>query len=93
VLSRGVEEHAGFSTQSARATTEAISAYRIALACELIAAVRGLRMQGRVPAGRLGEVFAEAAGALDPRVEDRALDTDISAASDLLPRLAAYGVY
>jgi histidine ammonia-lyase len=93
VLSRGVEEHAGFSTQSARATTEAIAAYRIALACELVAAVRALRMQGRVPAGRLGEVFAQAADALDPHVEDRPLDTDISAASDLLPRLAAYGVY
>jgi histidine ammonia-lyase len=37
VLSRGVEEHAGFSTQSARATTDVIPAYRIVLACELAA--------------------------------------------------------
>jgi len=28
VLSRGVEEHAGFSTQSARASTDAVAAYR-----------------------------------------------------------------
>jgi histidine ammonia-lyase len=37
VLSRGVEEHAGFSTQSARATTDATEAYRIVLASELVA--------------------------------------------------------
>jgi histidine ammonia-lyase len=93
VLSRGVEEHAGFSTQSARATTEAIGAYRIVLACELIAAVRALRMRECEPAGRLGEVFAQAAAVLDPRVEDRALDGDITAAAEVLARLSAYGVY
>ncbi|MEV4256087.1 aromatic amino acid lyase, partial [Spirillospora sp. NPDC049652] len=38
VLSRGVEEHAGFATQSARATGEAVAAYRVVLACELVAA-------------------------------------------------------
>ncbi len=91
VLSRGVEEHAGFSTQSARATTEAISAYRIVLACELVAAVRALRMQSKVPTGRLGEALSLAADALDPRMEDRPLDGDIATAIDLLPRLAAYG--
>ena len=97
VLSRGVEEHAGFSTQSARATTEAIAAYRVVLACELIAAVRALRMQGphgrAMPSGRLGDVLTRAAAALDPAVEDRALDGDITAATDLLPRIAAYGLH
>ena len=53
VLSRGVEEHAGFSTQSAHASSEASTAYRAVLACELVAAVRVLRMQRRArPAGR-----------------------------------------
>jgi histidine ammonia-lyase len=93
VLSRGVEEHAGFSTQSARATTDTVAAYRIVLACELVAAVRALRMQDRGPSGRLGEVYARAAEALDPHMEDRALDGDITTATDLLPRLAAYGVH
>ncbi len=93
VLSRGVEEHAGFSTQSARATTDALAAYRIVLACELVAAVRALRMQEHVPSGRLGDVLSRAAESLDPRMEDRALDGDISAAAELLPRLAPYGVY
>ncbi|MGI9009218.1 MAG: aromatic amino acid lyase, partial [Streptosporangiaceae bacterium] len=49
VLSRGVEEHAGFSTQSARATTDVVDAYRVVLACELVAAVRALRLRGAGP--------------------------------------------
>jgi histidine ammonia-lyase len=89
VLSRGVEEHAGFSTQSARATTDAVAAYRLGLGCELVAAVRALRMQGRAPSGGPLRAAADLAGSvLDPRVEDRPLDTDIAAAADLLPRLA-----
>lgn len=89
VLSRGVEEHAGFSTQSARATTDAVSGYRITLACELVAAARALRMQGRPPSGGpLREAYDLASDVLDPRVEDRPLDTDIASAADLLPRLA-----
>ncbi|TYK48942.1 aromatic amino acid ammonia-lyase [Actinomadura decatromicini] len=90
VLSRGVEEHAGFSTQSARATTDAVAAYRLGLGCELVAAARALRMQGRAPSGGpLRAALALADGVLDPRVADRPLDADIAAAADLLPRLAA----
>lgn len=88
VLSSGVEEHAGFSTQSARATTEAVAGYRVTLACELIAAVRALRMRGRVPRGDLGTAYEIAADALDPRTEDRPLDADLSVAAELLPALA-----
>ena len=66
VLSRGVEEHAGFSTQSARATTEVIDAYRIVLACELVASVRALRLRGPGRARRPGRAFDLAAGALPP---------------------------
>ena len=69
VLSRGVEEHAGFSTQSARASTDAVAAYRAVLACELAAAVRVLRMQDRAPAagGPLRAAFDAADAVLDPR--------------------------
>lgn len=85
VLSRGVEDHAGFSPQSARATTDALAAYRIALGCELVACVRALRMQGRAPTGgALKSAYDLAAAALDPRVEDRPLDADIATAADLL---------
>jgi histidine ammonia-lyase len=89
VLSRGVEEHAGFSTQSARATTDVVEAYRIVLACELVAAVRALRLRGITPATRrLAAPFELAAAALPPGTADRALDTDLTVAQRLLEPLA-----
>jgi histidine ammonia-lyase len=92
VLSRGVEEHAGFSTQSARASTDAVAAYRAVLACELAAAVRVLRMQARPPAGGgpLRAAFDAADVVLDPRTGDRPLDADLTAAEGLLGGYAAY---
>jgi histidine ammonia-lyase len=89
VLSRGVEEHAGFSTQSARATTDVIVAYRMVLACELIASVRALRMRGiRPPAGLLASAFELAAAALPDDIRDRPLDDDLALARELLGPLA-----
>jgi histidine ammonia-lyase len=91
VLSRGVEEHAGFSTQSARATTDVAGAYRLVLACELVAAVRALRLRGIWPAGRpLAEAFDLAAGELSADTADRSLDGDLTAAQALLSPLAGY---
>ena len=93
VLSRGVEEHAGFSTQSARASTDAVAAYRAVLACELAAAVRVLRMQDRAPAagGPLRAAFDAADAVLDPRTADRPLDADLTAAEGLLGGYATFG--
>jgi histidine ammonia-lyase len=93
VLSRGVEEHAGFSTQSARASTDAVAAYRAVLACELAAAVRVLRMQDRTPApgGPLRAAFEAANTVLDPRTADRPLDADLTAAEELLGGYATFG--
>jgi histidine ammonia-lyase len=89
VLSRGVEEHAGFSTQSARATTEVVDAYRIALACELIASVRALRMRGFRPAApALSAAFELATARLPANYADRALDRDLAAAQALVTELA-----
>ncbi len=89
VLSRGVEEHAGFSTQSARASTDVTDAYRIVLACELVAAVRALRLRSVRPGGTvLGAAFDLAAATLPAGTEDRALDADLIAAQGLLADLA-----
>jgi histidine ammonia-lyase len=92
VLSRGVEEHAGFSTQSARASTDAVAGYRAVLACELAAAIRVLRMQDRAPAGDgpLRAAFDAADAVLDPRTADRPLDADLTAAEGLLAGYAAF---
>jgi histidine ammonia-lyase len=90
VLSRGVEEHASFSAQAARSGTESVSAYRIVLACELVAAVRALRMKGvELGAGPLRRAYDVAATELDARAEDRPLDDDIGVAVGLLPTMAA----
>jgi histidine ammonia-lyase len=90
VLSRGVEEHAGFATQSARATSDAVAAYRAVLACELIAATRALRMQGRGPApgGGLRRAYDLADSALYRATTDRPLDEDLAAADGALASLA-----
>jgi histidine ammonia-lyase len=91
VLSRGVEEHAGFSTQSAHATGDAVGAYRVVLACELVAAIRALRMQGRVPAGgTLRRAYDVADVVLDPRMADRPLDGDLAAATGILAEYALF---
>ncbi len=90
VLSRGVEEHAGFSTQSARATTDVVRAYRVVLACELVAAMRALRLRGLRPgAAPLAEAFDQAAGVLPADTADRPLDDDLAIGERLLPMLAA----
>jgi histidine ammonia-lyase len=90
VLSRGVEEHAGFATQSARATSDTVAAYRAVLACELIAATRALRLQAQVPAeGGLREAYDLADAALDRATADRPLDGDLAAADGVLAGLAA----
>ncbi len=88
VLSRGVEEHAGFSTQSARATTDVIAAYQVVLACELIAAIRALRLRRiRLDGPALGQAFGLISAALPADTADRPLDVDLAAAQELLPAL------
>jgi len=90
VLSRGVEEHAGFATQSARATSDAVAAYRPVLACELIAATRALRLQDREPGGGgLREAYDLADSVLERATADRPLDGDLAAADGALAALAA----
>jgi histidine ammonia-lyase len=90
VLSLGVEEHAGFATQSARSATGVVAAYQVVLACELVAAVRALRLCGARPAAALlGAALDRVAAALPASTEDRPLDHDLEAAQELLPELAA----
>ena len=95
VVSRGLEDHASFSTQAARATTEVAIAYTRVLACELVAAVRALRLRRQnagVPAASTAaggpapveEALARAEEVLDPRTEDRPLADDVAVAVDLL---------
>ncbi|MFE0365066.1 aromatic amino acid ammonia-lyase [Streptomyces griseoaurantiacus] len=85
VLSHGLEEAAGFASQAARQALRAVEAYRTVLACELVVAVRALRLS---PAPPDLPAFALASAALPGGTEDRPLTADVAAAADLLPRLA-----
>ncbi len=89
VVSRGIEDHASFSTQAARATTAACSAYQQVLACELVAAVRALRMRDAdlvdLP---VRDAYDTASAVLDESLDDRPLTDDIAAAVGVLEELA-----
>jgi histidine ammonia-lyase len=86
VLSRGVEEHASFAATGARRLLETVDQLRLVLACELLAAVRALRMRGTelAPGTDLGRFQRTAAAALDPATADRSLTADTEAAAALL---------
>jgi histidine ammonia-lyase len=89
VVSRGVEDHASFATQAARAAGSAADAYRQVLACELVAAVRALRMR---PADLMDlpirDAFEQADASLDPDLADRPLSADLDTAAGLLDHFA-----
>ncbi|MEU5974016.1 aromatic amino acid ammonia-lyase [Streptomyces sp. NPDC047315] len=90
VLSRGVEEQASFASLAARQTLRATDAYRFVVGCELVAAVRALRLRDLRPDPELpvGRAFALAAGALEEDPADRPLTDDVTAAAKLLDDLA-----
>ncbi|MFE9399525.1 aromatic amino acid ammonia-lyase [Streptomyces flavidovirens] len=86
VLSRGVEEQAGFASLAARQALRASDAYRHVVGCELVAAVRALRQRDLRPDPELpvGRAFSLADGALDSDHVDRPLTDDVTAAAALL---------
>jgi histidine ammonia-lyase len=87
-LSRGVEEDASFASLAARQALSAAENYQTMIACELVAAVRALRMQRRVP-DNPGVARALATCAELPTLTtDRDLTPDIEVAASLLPELA-----
>jgi histidine ammonia-lyase len=91
VLSQGLEEAATFATQAARKSLRLAPAYRLVLACELVTAVRALRMRGTPPAPDTpaGRAYVRAAEALDPDPRDRPLTDDVTRAAALLDEFAA----
>jgi histidine ammonia-lyase len=86
-----LEDHASFSTHAARSARAAAAAYRSVLACELIGAVRALRMAGTEPEGEaLGPAFRHVARALPLIAEDHALSDEIALARTLVGELARF---
>ncbi|MER6122701.1 aromatic amino acid ammonia-lyase [Streptomyces sp. NPDC001795] len=88
VLSRGVEEQASFASLAARQTLRACAAYRLVAGCELVAAVRALRLRDVRPDPELpvGRALELAESVLDDDPADRPLTGDVTAAARLLDR-------
>ncbi|MDT7746748.1 MAG: histidine ammonia-lyase, partial [Pseudonocardiales bacterium] len=91
VISRGLEDHASFSTQAARSTAAAVNAYRTVLACEVLGAVRALRLSGtELPDAPVAEAFQRAVQQL-PLVEaDHPLSDEVAQAEHLVDVLATF---
>lgn len=87
VLSQGTEEAASFASQAVRQALRSLDAYRLVLACELVAAVRALRLHPALPDAPVFALLDKAG--LPTATEDRPLTDDVTAAAALLPTLAA----
>jgi histidine ammonia-lyase len=89
VVSRGLEDHASFSTQAARQAGTVAAAYRVVLGCELVAAVRALRMRAAdlvdVP---VREAYEQVSAVLDPSLADRPLTEDVETAAMMMTALS-----
>ena len=88
VLSQGVEEDASFASLAASQALEAVDYLRTLLGCELVAAVRALRLGGTTPAGAALRRAMDVCAELPDEVADRDLSADIEIAEKLLPGLA-----
>ncbi|BAL90372.1 putative phenylalanine/histidine ammonia-lyase [Actinoplanes missouriensis 431] len=88
-ISLGLEEHASFATQGARALRTMTALAPMMLAAELVAAVRALRMApGRLTEGLALRAFAMADKALEADEDDIPLGASLEQAAALLPQLA-----
>lgn len=87
-LSRGAEHHASFAPQAATLTGQLLDALRDVLACELVAAVRAVRLAGLTPPdlapAAVGPWFADACATLPDDLTDRSLRDDLEIARGLL---------
>ncbi|MGW8375154.1 aromatic amino acid ammonia-lyase [Streptomyces sp. ODS28] len=91
VISRGLEDHASFSTQAARSTSAAVGAFRTVLACELLGAVRALSMgDTELPDAAVAEAYRTAEKALPLVAEDHPLTEEIARAKEVLPGFAGW---
>ncbi|HLI61035.1 MAG TPA: aromatic amino acid ammonia-lyase [Solirubrobacteraceae bacterium] len=82
-VSRGVESHSSLAPTAVRRAREALDALRVAVACELVVAVRALRLAGLEPRGDRS-LWDAAAPLLDPELADRPLAPDVEAARALI---------
>jgi histidine ammonia-lyase len=87
-LSRGVEDDASFASLAAVNAIAAAQTYRTLLACELVAAVRAIRMRGLDLASTLLDAAMSSCEVLETATADRDLTGDIEVATILVDSLA-----
>lgn len=88
VISQGIEDDGSFAPQAVRGLGTAMDSFRTVLACELVAAVRALRLRGSpAPATPVGRAFEAAIEALPADLNDRSLGSDLAIARELLDTL------
>ncbi|MFC9790402.1 aromatic amino acid ammonia-lyase [Rhodococcus sp. NPDC127528] len=85
-ISRGTEDHASFHSQAIDQLQECIQSAREVLGCELVAAVRALRILdvSLDPETPLGTYLQRVSSVLDPNCLDRPLTQDLENAVDFL---------
>ncbi|MDQ1745355.1 MAG: histidine ammonia-lyase [Pseudonocardiales bacterium] len=86
-LSRGIEDTASFASLAARQLLTAAERYELLVACELVAAVRAVRMSGPALTGPQLRAVELCAG-LPEAAGDRDLTADLEIAQRLVPALA-----
>jgi histidine ammonia-lyase len=89
VVSRGVEDHASFAWQAAMALRLMLGALRSVLACELVAALRAVRLQDRDDAGTGLAPVLRTCSSLHGQFDDHALVDDLVNADAVLDDLGA----
>jgi histidine ammonia-lyase len=92
-LSRGVEDDASFASLAAVNALNAARAYRTLAACELVVAVRAVRMRDdrnrACDHGATMRAVLDLCSVLDPALADRDLTDDIEVASGLIGALGS----
>src|SRR4051794_26051191 len=84
-VSLGLEEHASFSTQAVWASEQMVALAPVVLGCELVAAVRAVRMDlDRLPTTPVRRVYDAASAVLDEDRADRPFTEDLAAAVRLV---------
>jgi histidine ammonia-lyase len=87
-LSRGVEEDASFASLAARQALTAAENYRTLIACELVAAIRAVRLSPRAAENPLLRRALSVCAELCADLADRDLTPDVELATALVPALA-----
>jgi histidine ammonia-lyase len=88
-ISLGNEDHASFASRSAIALSELLPAWRTVIACELLSALRALRMRPDMPISESLNTLVAVCDSLPAPGPDRVLIDEIAMADGVLDQLSS----